>query len=435
MLHKNELDKRQELTDTEKLVLGTLIMSQGAFEYMSTQGLKFEMFSDSEARNIAEQIATYRINNTVDMVSITEIKTSLSKLELSQLIEFERYESVNMYESYFKQLYSDFIKAQVRSLAQTVEYTPQGILHLADELMILVGTEKQKDLLVIAREVMDDIRARQHPDYINEYKTGLYDYDKLGHFERGDLMILGGKSGHGKSRMALNLTYRWLKSGLRVVYISYEMTIRACLLSLSLIKEKLSWDAARVQKDKMLTPEQTAGLELGMEWLAAQPLIINEFATTLPQVNLLVRQHKADVFVIDTVNELISSDAQFWVKLHALASGYKKIAKQHDCLCIMIAQLGTFEGRPTQKEMLSGSKDMKNPADYMDFIYREAEAHPYECPVELQRVMEIFRVKGRFTGTGRCLLKFYPTTGHADYFDEMEKKVIMEAIKHLTKKK
>lgn len=412
----------------EHLVLGCLIMSKLAYEHMLERGLSVDMFS-LEAQDIVQQILDYRLDNDTNLVPITALKSkTLSKSELSDLVDFKEHESCTLYGSYYSSFQSTFLETQAKAAIVDTEFTKDGLIQLSDSLLHITEDHEQQDLETLAQATIDEIRARNDRDYVNPFKTGLYDYDRLGHLEPGDLLILAGKSGHGKSRFALNLTNRWLERGLSIGYISYEMTSRACLLGAALIREDLSWDKALAQKGECFQSDEIAAVEMSIYYLKDKPLIINEFAETLPQVELLVKRHKLDIFIIDTINELISDSAQFWVKLNKLASGYKRIAKKYSSVCVMLAQLDNTPGRPTKKELLAEAKNMKNPADKMDFLYRAEEEDPYKCPPELRGIMELYRVKGRFTGSGKTNLSFHKHSGKIVELSEIEKASIRHAF-------
>lgn len=417
------------MENDERLVIGCLIMSRLAYEYMLDQGMVIEMFS-LEAHDIICGILDYRLEHDTNLVPLTILKSDLlSKSDISELIDFQEHESAVLYKAYFDAFQNKYLEDQAKALIHDANFSKDGLLELSDSLIAITEEQEKQTLITLAKETIDEVIARNNRDYKNPYKTGLYDYDRLGHFEPGDLIILGGKSGHGKSRFALNLTYRWLESNLRVGYLSYEMTAKACLLGLALIRENLSWDKALAQKDQCLGSDEIAAVEMSIDYLKEKPLVINEFADTLPRVELLVRRHKLNVFIIDTINELVSDDAHFWLKLGKLASGYKRIAKKYNCICLMLAQLGNHAERPTKKEMLAESTRMKNTADKIDFIYRAEEEDPYKCPDELRGIMEVFRVKGRFTGIGKTMLRFHAPSGKITELNEMDKTFIKNAFR------
>ncbi len=403
-------------------------MSHRAYEYMLEKGLTVEMF-ELEYTDIVQQILDYRLKNSTNLVPLTILSSrTLSKTEISTFIDFQEHESATLFMAYWDVFQSQYLEAQAKALIHDAEFNQEGLIELSDNLISLTGYQEKHDMHALARETIADVIARSNRDYQNPYKTGLYDYDKLGHLEIGDLLILGGQSGHGKSRFALNLTYRWLDKNLRVGYMSYEMTAKACLLGLALIKENISWDKALAQKDQCLQNDEIAAVEMSIDYFKDKPLIINEFADTLPQVELLVKRHQLDIFIIDTVNELVSDNAQFWLKLGKLASGYKRIAKKYNCVCVMLAQLDNTPGRPTKKGLLAEAKRMKNTADKIDFLYRAEEEDPYNCPPELRGVMELFRVKGRFTGSGKTMLRFEKHSGKISELSEMDKTSIKHAF-------
>ena len=267
---------------TEQLVIGCLIMSRLAYEHMLEKGLATSMFS-FEAQDIVQQILDYRLDHDTNLVPLTALTSkTMPKSEISELIDFETHESSSLYGPYFSAFQCMFLEKQAKAAIKNTEFSKEGLIELSDNLVAMTESREKYTLDDIAKETMEDVIARNNRDYVNPYRTGLYDYDKLGHLEKGDLLILGGKSGHGKSRLALNFTYRWLDSGLSVGYLSYEMTAKACLLGLALIRENISWDKALAQKGECLQSDEIAAVEMSIDIIKDKPLIINEFADTLP---------------------------------------------------------------------------------------------------------------------------------------------------------
>jgi replicative DNA helicase len=61
----------------------------------------------------------------------------------------------------------------------------------------------------------------------DRYKTGFEDFDNamLGGFKDGDLVIISGKSGEGKTTFSQTLTYNLYKSGVPTLWFSFEIIL------------------------------------------------------------------------------------------------------------------------------------------------------------------------------------------------------------------
>ena len=202
------------MENNTRLVIGCLIMSHRAYEYMLERGLAVEMF-ELEYTDIVQQILDYRLENSTNLVPLTILSSrALSKVEISTFVDFQEHESATLFMAYWDAFQSQYLEAQAKALIHDAEFNQEGLIELSDNLISLTNHQEKYDMDTLAQETIADVIARNHRDYQNPYKTGLYDYDRLGHLEIGDLLILGGQSGHGKSRFALNLTYKWLDKGL-----------------------------------------------------------------------------------------------------------------------------------------------------------------------------------------------------------------------------
>ena len=394
-------------------ILFYMIMSQKSYHRLLALGFHLGMLDEPYAA-IAEEVAAYRETRDTDAVPLVSLQYK-DRQVLHAILEAEHINVPEHLDEYFRALQKRYLKRMTRALLNTCDFTPESILKASESMINLVTDSKlegtQADL---SNRAFAETDNRHSADYHNPYRTGLSPYDQLGHFEPGSLVIIGGKSGHGKSRLALNLSLRWLETGMQTIYASYEMTDVACMWSLALIKSGLSWNGALRQKGERFTPEQLDLFKLTLAEVADMPLVITETATTIPQIQALAHRYHPKVIVIDTINELISDDALFWIKLGHLASGYKMLAKKYRCIVVVLAQLGNITERPTKKEMLAESKRMKNTADYIDFIYRAQEDQAFDCPPCLHGVMEVYRVKGRLTGIGRAWLSFDAPSGRID---------------------
>ena len=424
---------------SEKVVLYSLMRSQKYFDELIELGLNENYFIGIN-RNIFLAICEARERYNDDQ--ITAIMLPKNKgFTLSQILEIDDIADKIItitaeYKYHFNNLQEEYYKRMVKMLVNSIkEWNQASLIELTDKILSLTeGHTETEEINNIVDSLKQEIEMRHSKNYHNKYRTGIRAYDKLGHFEPGSLLIIAGKSGHGKSTVAMNLTNRWLDNGLRIVYISYEMTRLAVLGKLSIARTGVEWDKVFKSKDIEITDEEYKHVLNGIEWFRDKPIAIIEGADTPAKIEYYVRKYKADIFIIDTINFLTSDTAQFWIKLGNLASAYKRIAVKYNALGIMLAQGSSFTGRPTRKELLAESKKMKDSADYIDFIYREQEENPVAYTPQLENVIEIYRVKGRFTGTGYCYLYFAGKISKVRDLTDWEYNIVKEVLHGKRKK-
>ena len=417
----------------ERVVLASLMQSQEMFDSLIERGLGKDYFDGVYQKiyiAICEARERYSDDQITDIMLYKKKEIPISKiLEVSSVVE-EIPSLKGSYLQYFEALEERYLEKQIKKLVGKLEkWDKPSILKLTDDILQLTeGSQPKSDINETVDELIAEINRRHSKDFVNKYRTNLYNYDRLGHFEEGSLLIIAGKSGHGKSTFAINLTNRWLESGLRVVYITYEMTRLAVLGKLSIARSGIEWNKVFKSRDIEITDEEYKHVIEGVKWYQDKPLLIIEGADKPSTIEYYVRKHKADVFIIDTVNFLTSDNAQFWIRLGNLASSYKRIAVKYNTLGVMLAQGSSFTGRPTRKELLAESKKMKDSADYIDFVYREQEENPTSYTPQLENVLEIYRVKGRFTGTGYCYLHFSGAISRIKDLTDWEYEVVREVL-------
>lgn len=406
----------------QQLVLGSIIMSRRAYEELLEQGLNISMFT-GKYRDLFDGIVQAREEYQDDLIALQTIpkRGEVTSVDIAGLVDWKESESWLSYQQYFDSLCGEYLQREFKKIIAhgLSSLTYEDLFEISGKITDLATKKsgRQGSMDSIIQDVTSEVEKRHDCNFCNPFRTGYEDYDQLGHFEPGSLAIIAGQSGHGKSTFALNLAYQWILKGLRVLYVTYEMSSKICLAKLNMIRTRTPWDEVFATKGSRMDDQTYEFYVDELLWFREQPLFINEFAETPEEIELLVKRHGIDVFVIDTVNFLTPTVDQFWLALGNLAKSYKAIARRNDCLALMIAQGAAYEGRPKSKNQLAESKRMKNDADYIDFLYREEEEDPVNCHPDLKGILEIFRVKGRLTGTGKCYLKMEGDKSIVDKLD------------------
>jgi len=408
-----------EKVNNQAKVLYCMINSKWAYEKILSSGVNQTMFS-GVYRKIFNSVCRYRAEHDVNTILVTNLDIKDTRT-VSKLFDFEVMTS--LWSEYVKGLKKDFVNRKWREITRAKEIKLTDISKIIEELEALRTLEECEDysLKDIISSAIETIEARQSKDYINEFKLGLPDYDMLGHFERKSLLVIGGESGHGKSSLVLNMVYRWINNGLSVIYFSYEMSAIVIATKLNLLYTALDWNKTFVIRDDRLNDKEFSKLIDGFKWLEGKKVVIIEKMKTVDMMETIIRSYQPDVFVLDTINTMIKEQHRVDIALGDIARRLKRIAVDTNSLAVIIAQLKDIPERPTDKNMIKESRQIRDEADYMDFIYREEEKNIVDCPEKMRGIIEIYRVKGRLTGVGYCYLGFDKSTGRV--FPLLEDKV------------
>lgn len=255
---------------------------------------------------------------------------------------------------------------------------------------------------------------------ISGLTTGLRDVDrKLLGLQRGELIILAGRPGSGKTATALSIARNMASAGHRGIFYSLEMG------DISLSQRMLTdeaYDHAEIAYSKLRSGRFTeksfmALRDAGLR-LQGLPLRIEQQPKiTVGQLAARARQEKRrrglDFFVVDYLG-LMESSTRYkgnrTNEIGELTAGIRALAKELDCAALVLSQLSRgVEGREDKRPNMGDLRDSGNieqDADVIVMVYREAyylerkepppgsaehavwQEHMLRCANELQLIVE-----------------------------------------------
>jgi replicative DNA helicase len=208
-----------------------------------------------------------------------------------------------------------------------------------------------------------------------EYASGLFDLDKvLGGFQRGELCILAGRPGMGKSIVGLNLARFLAQQGHGVSYFSLEMSARSLGLRLAcdLTFQRGYMDrmpAGLMMSDfaGMVSPDRIDDLRAVQKTIRGLPLAIDcRTGLTVAEIERTARRQfrewaKAGVtpgpIIVDhlgLVRSAVDRRGQRHAEVADISRGLAEMAKRLDVPVIALCQLNRgVEGRDDKRPMLS----------------------------------------------------------------------------------
>ena len=236
----------------------------------------------------------------------------------------------------------------------------------------------------------------------NIIKTCYPSIDKLiGGLQGGNLMILAGATGMGKTAMALNIVLRMAKAGRKILLFSLEMKPEELFIRIASMETLINSETYR----KGGLTEAEAGKyysyigSYSFEKLKTQISIHNKSSVSISQIESIVRKSNADIVCIDYLG-LISGDRKTntYEEISDVSRRLKLLANDSNKPFIVLHQLNRdaknrTDKRPTLSDIRDSGK-IEQDADFITFVYRPS----YYDNTKDKNSMEFIIGKSRHSG-------------------------------------
>jgi len=230
--------------------------------------------------------------------------------------------------------------------------------------------------------------AYQNDSHIQGIPTTLRDLDtKLGGMSRGDLVVIGGRPGMGKSAMILTMLRRAAEQKFKSMLVSLEMSdvpMSQRMISdyiFDLPGDNLPYANLKNGRfhEKLFTQVQEAATHM-----AELPIRIEQQpGLTVSQIGARARQYKRrhglDILAVDHLDLVRASGRYAGNKVYELGettAALKALAKEMDIVVVLLAQLSREvekrEDKRPQLADLRSSGSIEQDADTVIFLYRHA---------------------------------------------------------------
>lgn len=277
--------------------------------------------------------------------------------------------------------------------------------------------EEQKQYELINRKTLsklndlDDIAALGDEYDLRANATPVKTYynnidEKLGSLQGGDLLILAGSTGMGKTCTMLNLVTSMAKNGKKVLMFSLEMT-KAQLLN-RIVSAETGINAKKFRNNSF-TPEEEAkyfGYLYSEEFNRIEIQTCTEYNIPVERIRNIVLASNCDIVCIDYLG-LIKGDGRqtSYEKFSEISRQLKLLAMESNKPFIVLHQLNRAnKDRENKRPQISDLRDsgkIEQDADFICFVYRPAYYTPSADPT----FMEFIIAKNRHGEGGIANLK------------------------------
>ena len=438
----------------ENSVLGILILYPEVYPKIRDYIITDEIFYQEKARLLWRKLKV--MLGKKEFVDIKTVSSSLTDEEVTEGL-------TNMYvvdctigagvsnaaPSYMKKLYEKYLMRRVVEETSRIQSTAMNsgdetydcIVNahtLFSELIELNPTKEKQSIDSLLVDAVQDIQNKD----VNLVKTGYDSIDKFaGGLTRGEITIIGGRPGHGKTTMMINMLASLVGNGYKVALFNRELpNIEVIKKLICLESQKLSYSLIRQGIHNKSSLEQ---LEIVRETIKKKynedKFLMFDNIRDFAKTSAEVKRFKPDVIMDDYI-QLVSPDSHILerrLQLERLVNDYKWLAKQMKCSVILASQLNRAiesrnkNGRP-QLSDLAESGAIEQVAENVFFVYYDYKIHGEDG--KGKNVITFFEKKVRYGETGESDMgyngdkcKIY--NSYDDFMNTIQRKEMMDEEK------
>jgi replicative DNA helicase len=389
--------------EAEQAVLGGILLDENAFTIAQDMLLPEHFYKAEHTKIYSVMLEMYRKDKPIDILTLTDELKKKGDLEdvggasyITMLAEF--LPSVANYKSYCSLVYE---KAVLRSLINSAnriieqaygqEEETSEIVDKSQQLIFSVSEKVNKRDYKHIKEVMYDTlellnKLASQDKHIAGIPTHFEDLDKkTSGLNGGELIIIAGRPGMGKTSFALNIAYNVAsQENVGVAIFSLEMSLLQ--LSMRFLSMVSGINSSKL-KNAYLTDEELEKLTISMDHLSQLPIYLDYSAPlSLMDLKTKIRRlksfHNVELVIIDYLQLMkagkrVESRQQ---EVSEISRSLKTLALEMNIPIIALSQLSrAVEQRNDKKPMMSDLREsgsIEQDADMILFLYRDEYYNP-----------------------------------------------------------
>jgi len=338
-------------------------------------------FTDSMSSKLVEVMTEMYYNNeAIDYVSLSKHFDRMQVLEIIQLQQ--QASGITDIKPHLMQLEHDYIKKQVVEGVLSLDVTKE-LNELVTDIQNVVerttfSTHKEPSSIVkVTNKVVDQIVFNaQNGGNLTGKQTGWRFLDKyIGGYNEGDLIVVAGRPGMGKTAIALTLTKEFAQIGGKALFISLEMSNEQLAKRyISLIGDIANWKIrnGQLRENEILQVCDIANNQ------TIEFFIDDDVDSRIGQIKAKAKLHKStkglNLLVIDYIQLIKGTKTNREQEIAEISRTLKLLAKELKITVMILAQLSRkSEERADKRPMLSDLREsgaIEQDADIVMFPFR-----------------------------------------------------------------
>lgn len=386
--------------EAEQSILGAIILDNEALpKAMEILGGEEDFYKDSHRRLYRAMLELFNKGEPVDIITLSDYLNKTNELESIGGIAYLSFLANSILTSANVKYHSKIVrgKALLRFLLsaaahitdkvyedeldpdEMVDYAERTIFEIAEK-RIKVSFANMKDLMKDTFKTIEQLYQKK--EAITGIPSGFKDLDELtSGFQRGDLIIIGGRPGMGKTAFAMNIAQ----------HVAINIKEPVAIFSLEMSKEQLGIrmlcsesmvNSSNVRKG-LINVRDAPKLTSAASRLGGAPIFIDDSsAITVLDIRAKSRRLKLEhgglgLIIIDYL-QLMRSRGSFERReqeISDISRSLKALAKELKVPVIALSQLNRgVEQRPNKRPVLADLREsgaIEQDADVIIFLYRE----------------------------------------------------------------
>ena len=425
--------------ETEKLVLGALMIDKDAFTIVS-EILRPETFYESRNQKVFSAIQTLSINeHPVDILTVTEQLKSDGTLEevggQMYIYELTSHVASSAHVEYHARILAQkFLARQLISFASAIETKAfdesndiELVMQEAEGNLFELSQKNMKQdytqidpIVKRAVEIMQ--LAAANTGGLTGVASGFTKLDEMtSGWQKSDLVILAGRPAMGKTSFALSIAKN-IAIDNRVATAFFSLEMSNVQLVNRLISNACEIDSKKIMNGQ-LDHEEWARLDKNIRKFDGAPLFLDDtpglsIFELRTKARRLVREKGVKIIMIDYLQLMNANGMRFGNRqeeVSTISRSLKSLAKELDIPIIALSQLNrsveqrdTNDGKRPQLSDLRESGAIEQDADMVLFVHRPEYYHIYhdESGNDLRGMAQIIIAKHRKGAVGDVYLNF-----------------------------
>ncbi len=410
-----KIDLMPHSIEAEESVLGCIIKDNACYDkavrYINNEDIFYTDANKTIYKIIINLIKNGVVADTVTICSQIkkDDKTDVSAYYITGLVD--SVVSIGSIETHAKLVYEKYLQRQIIKQTykiQRVAYDDTfGFMKLVDKVRELndevIDTKpvKEFDLESLTKSTIQSIGNTE-----NLISFGFNVLDSMaGGMTKGEITVVAGRPGHGKTTFSINLVKMLLDQGLKVLVLNREMTNEEMIKKFLVLNSgKLSYHNIRTGK---LTKDEALELKESQDYIIdkySKNLVMYDDVSNLNETISIISRLRPDV-IIDDYIQLVKvdnkKDRRF--EIEAVMQEYKWLAKKYKCIPILVSQLNRdIERRidpiPKMSDLAEGST-IEQIAENILFVYYDYKVN-YGASELGRHKCQIVAAKVRYGTTG-----------------------------------
>jgi len=390
--------------ETEEATIGSLLIDKDSM-YLGLPLLKPEYFYNSSLRAVFSAIQELTLTDSpIDTVTVLDKARSFDQtITPDYLEELKTKTPSSVHIEYYAEILGGYYKARalldlssrVSSIAQTAN--PQKITELvtkfSDDMHTVLAESSE---MHTAKDVMTAMWEQFQSAYERggkvETSTGFLELDAFtGGFNKGDLVVVGGRPSVGKTSLALSSMLALIKQQIPCALFSYEMPqaqigqrLAAMDSGVSLVKVRTTAGLVQEEMDKFV---KSTG------WLSGLPFFVDDGNGDIHYLAAAIRRYvrtkQVKVVYVDYLGLIPMYSDNPTIELGNFTRTLKLLATSLNVTIVLCAQLnraveGRAEGIPRLSDLRQSGR-IEEDADIVAFVHRNKDVLPEDATLVLAK--------------------------------------------------